>query len=345
MNTQNKSFEVGFVGIGQGGCKIAHAFARLGYEAIYLNTAKIDLDALDAGIERKLIVGSSSDGAGKQPEVAEKAIADSEDMIELMMEEFFGKVDRLIVCAGAGGGTGTGGAIPLLRLSKRFMAEGRKKPDSVGLIITSPRKLECSSTIVKKNAKDLLQSVCKMCGDGEISPLMILNNRRIKNVIPKATMKSMWGLANDHVAGLFHEFNTITQTPSDFECMDKSDLETIMLRPGCLSFGKVSINADCSAQSIKNCVFQLFSSTLFSHSESDVSQQSFGIVIKVPTQVFETNEVFFENLESGLQMVLTQLRGGYLHKGIYEDPTIPDPVIYCISRGIKGPEKKVIQEL
>ena len=345
MEAPKRSFNVGFVGIGQGGCKIAKSFADLGYESIYLNTARIDLDALNVGIERRLIVGKSEDGAGKQPKLAEQAVNDSEDMIELMMEEFFGDVDRIIVCAGAGGGTGTGGAIPLIKLSKKFMSEGRKKPDSVGLIITSPRKLECSSTIVKKNAKDLLQAVCKMCGDGQISPLMILNNRRIKNVIPKATMKNMWRLANEHVAGLFEEFNTITQTPSDFECMDKSDLETIMLKPGCVSFGKVSINADSSAQSIKNCVFQLFSSTLFSHSESDVSQQSFGIIIKVPTEVFETNELFFENLEAGLQMVLTQLRGGYLHKGIYEDPTISEPVIYCISRGIKGPEKKVIQEL
>lgn len=342
---QKISFNIGFIGIGQGGCKIASSFYEIGYPAIFLNTAEIDLEALDVDTDLKLVIGETADGAGKRPEVSMSAVEHSKEDILGLIRENMDDCDRIIVCAGAGGGTGSGGCFPVVDLAKEVLGEEGQDRNRVGVIITSPRRLECASGVVKKNAKDLLVKACKMCALGEIAPMMILNNRRIKNVVPNATMRNMWEKSNEHVSSLIHEFNTITQVPSEFECMDKADLETVLLSPGCVSFGASSFMKDSSPQQMKGTMMSLFTNTMFSHSESDMSQQSYGIILKVPSKVFDEDEGFFERFEQGLELVIKSVRGGYIHKGIYEDEEINHPIVYCISRGIKGPEKRVIQEL
>lgn len=345
MSKDKISFNVGFIGIGQGGCKIAMSFYELGYSSIFLNTASIDLESLDVDEDRKLLIGEFPDGAGKNPFVSETAVNHSSEEILLKIEEHLSECDRVIVCAGSGGGTGTGGCLPVASMARDFIGLDGSGKGRVGLILTLPRRLECSSSIVRRNALELLKDACDRCESGEFSPFMVVNNRRIKNVVPKSTMRTMWKDSNAHISSLFHEFNTITQTPSDFECMDKADLETIMMKPGCVSYGSGPLDEDSTPSQIKNSIMRLFTNTMFSHSESPISKQSFGIILKVPTRVFDENEEFFEVFESGLQLVIQEIKGGYLHKGIYECAEIDKIEIYCISRGLKGPSQSVIQEL
>ena len=158
-------------------------------------------------------------------------------------------------------------------------------------------------------------------------------------------MRTMWQSSNSYISSLFHEFNTMTQVPSEFECMDRADLETIMLRPGCVSYGRGNLDEDATPQNIKSGIMRLFTNTIFSHSESPIKSQSFGIILKVPTRVFDENESFFETFEKGLQLVIQEIRGGHLHKGIYESTDSDRIEVYCISRGLKGPERSSIQDL
>ena len=339
------SFDVGFIGIGQGGCKIAKSFMELGYKAIFLNTAEIDLESLKVDGSLTQLIGEFPDGAGKNPDVSRLAVEHSHEEIKLKIEEHLSDCDRIMVCAGSGGGTGSGGCLPVADISRSVIGTSPAGESKVGLILTIPRRLECSSSVVRRNALELLSSACARCESGEFAPMMVVNNRRIKNVVPNATMRTMWQSSNSYISSLFHEFNTMTQVPSEFECMDRADLETIMLRPGCVSYGRGNLDEDATPQNIKSGIMRLFTNTIFSHSESPIKSQSFGIILKVPTRVFDENENFFETFEKGLQLVIQEIRGGHLHKGIYESTDSDRIEVYCISRGLKGPERSSIQDL
>ena len=74
------SFRWGFVGIGQGGCRIAQSFYSLGYkDCVFINTANVDLAGLDVPSELKLLIGGHGDGAGKDPSIAEEAASNQRE--------------------------------------------------------------------------------------------------------------------------------------------------------------------------------------------------------------------------------------------------------------------------
>ena len=73
------AFKFAFVGAGQGGSRIAHAFHRLGYRKLSaINTAQQDLNTID--LEHKLCIGTG--GAGKDPS---KAKSDFEERKKLKL--------------------------------------------------------------------------------------------------------------------------------------------------------------------------------------------------------------------------------------------------------------------
>lgn len=89
--------------------RIAESFYKLGYKkCLVLNTAQHDLDGVTlVPQEQKMLMRTGgAGGAGKDmskgKEVAEKH---SQEILE-KLQNLFGKVDRILVCAGSGGGTG-----------------------------------------------------------------------------------------------------------------------------------------------------------------------------------------------------------------------------------------------
>ena len=91
------------------GGRLAESFFKLGYKkSLVVNTAQHDLDGLTSfPQEQKMLMSTGTvGGAGKDmtkgKEVAEKH---SQEILE-RLQKIFGKVDRILICAGSGGGTG-----------------------------------------------------------------------------------------------------------------------------------------------------------------------------------------------------------------------------------------------
>ena len=104
------AFNFAIVGVGQGGSRIAETFWNLGYRRVGgINTAKQDLSLIKIPEENKLLIGEG--GAGKNPEAADEVFRIKyEDILDFLKKVFGTAYERVLVCAGAGGGTGAGGA-------------------------------------------------------------------------------------------------------------------------------------------------------------------------------------------------------------------------------------------
>ena len=105
----NASLKIAVAGVGGGGCNTIKRLVKMGVDGpqlLAVNTDRIHLDTVPAPSKRVLIGGRLTKGlgAGGEPSVAQKAAEASRDVIK----ESLKGADILFLCAGMGGGTGTG---------------------------------------------------------------------------------------------------------------------------------------------------------------------------------------------------------------------------------------------
>ena len=107
---EDAAFNFAIVGVGQGGSRLAESFWNLGYRRVgIINTAKQDLSLINVPEQNKLLIGDG--GAGKNPDAADEVFRTRyEDILDFLKKTFGAGYERVLVCAGAGGGTG--GTLP-----------------------------------------------------------------------------------------------------------------------------------------------------------------------------------------------------------------------------------------
>jgi len=107
----DSAIRMAFVGAGQGGGRIAEAFAKLGYARVAaVNTTNQDLVGLN--IDHRLVIGNNRGGAGKDPEQGRLAATESaEDIMDLLMRAWGPGVEQCFVCVGSGGGCVSGDSL------------------------------------------------------------------------------------------------------------------------------------------------------------------------------------------------------------------------------------------
>lgn len=127
------------VGVGGGGCNAVNTMIRAGLSGVEYIVANTDSQALNVSLaDVKVQLGSEITkglGAGANPEVGRKAALDEYERLSEVLEG----ADMVFVTAGMGGGTGTGAAPVIAKLSremgaltvgvvtKPFVFEGKKR--------------------------------------------------------------------------------------------------------------------------------------------------------------------------------------------------------------------------
>ena len=113
---QAPAFKMGIIGVGQCGNNLATAFHRIGYRRVLLlNTAQTDLDSIEDQITKLPI---DRQGAGKDPAVGKERVEAKVAQIRNgMLREFGEDFEKIVVCIGLGGGTGSGGGPAVVQIS------------------------------------------------------------------------------------------------------------------------------------------------------------------------------------------------------------------------------------
>lgn len=146
---KNSGAKIKVVGVGGGGCNAVNTMIKSGLQGVEFIVANTDSQALAANLApTKLQLGSDLTkglGAGANPEVGRKAALDDYERISEILEG----ADMVFITAGMGGGTGTGAAPVIAKLSKElgaltvgvvtkpFIFEGRKRMKQANLGIKS----------------------------------------------------------------------------------------------------------------------------------------------------------------------------------------------------------------
>ena len=334
---KSKSFNFGFIGVGQGGCNIANTFRKMGYsDCVFLNTAKVDLDGLDAPEEQKLLIGDHADGAGKNPEEGLRAAKLSEEHIRERIQDLI-SCDKVFVCIGSGGGTGSGAGPLVIEIARDL---GR-----IGVIATLPSKAEIVSDKVKSNALQLLTKVCDDVDQGSLFPLIVIDNQLMREVAPIRSFRTMWEDGNSYGCGIIDVFNTLSATPTFLPSVDKNDVKGILDRPGTLFMGQMQNNHPMDKQQTSRAISKSFTTGMFLHSDSDTSESDCACVMTLPQKVLDESVAVFDLIMTGINGVLDSVPGGNIHKGFYEEESSTKMMIFTMSIGDASPRGAVLDRL
>ena len=334
------AYKFAVVGVGQGGSRLAETFWKLGYRRVaVINTAPQDLKPIALPEKNKLLIGGS--GAGKNRNKAQALFEEHrEDILDFLKSTFQTGVDRILVCIGAGGGTGAGGG-PIVvdichDLCQTIGAEQTSADAKVGAVLALPSKSEGSR--VKSNAKETAQVLIERCSEGTLSPLIILDNERIRHLYPKLSVNKFWHTANTSICSLFHLFNKIAAQDSEYTAFDKADLDTVM-SSGIISFGAVPVKSSgetVEETDISHAVRDNLKKNILANIDVNTGNVAACVVIGDKDALDNTPQ---ESLEHGFEQLTRLLgEGSTVHRGIYHTSK-KGLVVYTIIGGIEAPEQ------
>ncbi len=176
---QNSIIKV--IGVGGGGSNAVNNMYKQGIHDVSFVVCNTDAQALkDSPVPERLQLGSEGLGAGNRPEKARLAAEESIDDIKAMLSDGT-KMD--FITAGMGGGTGTGAAPVIARVSKELGIL------TVG-IVTIPFKFEGNKKI--DQALDGVDEMAK-----HVDALLVINNERLRKVYPDLSLLNGFAKADD----------------------------------------------------------------------------------------------------------------------------------------------------
>jgi cell division GTPase FtsZ len=312
-----------WLGGGQCGGRLVKSFYDLGYrKALAVNTTHHDLDLLEIPEGQKFLMNIGEKGAGKDMERGGKAVQQyQQEILHLARQTFSTQVDHIMVCFGAGGGTGSGSVTGLIEIAKRYARYiGVKNPNNkVGVIMTLPTVGEASSPLVAENAYKVGTRLSELASAGEISPLIIVDNDKINRMYPGLTVKSFWPTINNTVAGLFDIFNRISALSSNYTSFDPVDYHSIMESGGCALMGLTKVNDFGDKFAISEAVKKNLQKTLLAGGIDLTTAKLAGCIVVGGRELMNSVSGLQDNINYAFD-VLSDITGrATIHRGIYED--------------------------
>ena len=329
------AFNFAIVGVGQGGSRLAESFWNLGYRRVgVINTAQQDLSLIKIPDENKLLIGDG--GAGKNPDAADEVFRTRyEDILDFLKKAFGTGYERVLVCAGAGGGTGAGGVARVLEichdLNQSLGKETKDTDAKVGCILALPTRGE--GIKVQENSKKTVTKVVDLQKAGVVSPLVILDNEKIKQLYPKLTVNQFWGTANNSICSIFHLFNKISAKESAYTTFDKADLDTIF-SSGIIMFGATPIK-DTTDTGISYAVRDNLRKNILAGVDAATGNVAACVIIGDKESL---DNIPQSSLEHGFEQLSRMIgSNSTVHRGIYAGAK-KGLAVYTAIGGLQAPE-------
>lgn len=335
----------GVIGTGQGGGRLAESFYKLGYKkCLAVNTAEHDLNGLKSlpDNQKLLFNTGTAGGAGKDMERGREAAEKNSQTVLEKLQELFGQVDRILICAGSGGGSGGGSCLTLVSVAKRYLTYlGVEDVNSkVGVVLTLPTSGECASPVVASNAHALATSLCDMADKKEIGSLIIFDNDKIKNLYPNLTVNQFWPTVNATVSGLFHVFNVLSTKTGNPTTFDPTDYSKVLSSGGCTIMGLNSLSKIENGNDVSKAIRDNLERTLLC-TGFDLKTASTAACIATASENMLNNVAGLMNsLESGFDTLANVTGNATVFRGIYESEK-EKLVIYTMLSGLSSPKKRL----
>ncbi len=218
------------IGVGGGGNNAINRMIEAGLKGVEFIAVNTDAQSLYLSkAEKKIQVGEKLTkglGAGADPDVGKKAAEETADEIKRALQG----ADMVFVTAGMGGGTGTGGAPVIARISREIGAL------TVG-VVTRPFSFEGRKR--NQQAEIGIQGLRE-----EVDSLITIPNDRLLQVVDKHTgFNDAFKIADDILRQGVQGISDLIAVPGVINC-DFADVQTIMQNTGSALMGIGTANGE-----------------------------------------------------------------------------------------------------
>jgi cell division protein FtsZ len=222
-NKVGQFVEIKVIGVGGGGGNAVNRMIEAKLQGVKYISANTDAQVLAfSNAEQKIQIGSSITkglGSGSNPEIGRQAAEEDKDKILNALEG----AEMVFITAGMGGGTGTGGAPIIAKLSKKLGAL------TVG-VVTKPFSFE--GRIRMKQAEEGIK-LLKECVD----TLIVIPNDRLLQVVDKNTsILEAFKIADEVLLQGIQGITDIVIEPGLIN-VDFADVKTIIANAGTAIMG------------------------------------------------------------------------------------------------------------
>ena len=312
MKPSDRSLDIAVIGLGQGGGNLAAEFARRGYRAMALNTARTDLSALGSANHptlseaQRLYIGIDGyDGAGADLNYGRQCVLESAERIREVVARHTEGADVVMLTAGLGGGTGSA------------LSELVKVLESLELPLTTLATLpgDQESGIAKVNAVRAVSDLVKIPDLG----LIFADNARLAELHGNLTLDEYFERINEIIIDPLDAFNRLNQRPGlhPIRTLDGEDLRTLLMSTGVLNYAE----GELSGLSVEG-VTEWVSSSLTS---SGVMPAGFamadiaylGLVVEASGNLLATTPFTFFNDVS--ERIKSGTSGAGIYMGVYSN--------------------------
>ena len=199
------------IGVGGGGGNAVNHMYREGIHDVSFVLCNTDNQALnDSPVPVHLQLGKEGLGAGNKPERARQAAEETIDDIKNMLND---GTKMAFITAGMGGGTGTGAAPVIARVSKELDIL------TVG-IVTIPFRFEGDKKI--DQALDGVEEMSK-----HVDALLVINNERLREIYPELSLLNAFAKADDTLSVAAKSIAEIITTHGHIN-LDFNDVKTVL---------------------------------------------------------------------------------------------------------------------
>ena len=199
------------IGVGGGGGNAVNHMYREGIHDVSFVLCNTDNQALnDSPVPVHIQLGKEGLGAGNKPEKARQAAEESLEDVTSMLND---GTKMAFITAGMGGGTGTGAAPVIARVSKELGIL------TVG-IVTIPFRFEGDRKI--DQALDGVEEMSK-----HVDALLVINNERLREIYPDLTVLDAFGKADDTLSVAARSIAEII-TVHGIINLDFNDVKTVL---------------------------------------------------------------------------------------------------------------------
>lgn len=199
------------IGVGGGGGNAVNHMYREGIHDVSFVLCNTDNQALnDSPVPVHIQLGKEGLGAGNKPEKARQAAEESLEDVTAMLND---GTKMAFITAGMGGGTGTGAAPVIARVSKELGIL------TVG-IVTIPFRFEGDRKI--DQALDGVEEMSK-----HVDALLVINNERLREIYPDLTVLDAFGKADDTLSVAARSIAEII-TVHGIINLDFNDVKTVL---------------------------------------------------------------------------------------------------------------------
>ena len=226
---KKQSAKIKVIGIGGGGNNSLSRMREIGIrggELIAINTDAQDL--LYANSDQKILIGKELTqglGAGSNPKVGEEAAKESEAEIKKKISG----CDMVFITCGLGGGTGTGAAPEVARISKKQGAL------TIG-VITLPFTIEG-----KKRVENAMNGLERM--ESVVDTLIVIPNDKLLELAPELPLHTAFKIADEILTNAVKGVTELVTT-SGLVNLDFADIKAVMMDGGVSLIGMGESDTD-----------------------------------------------------------------------------------------------------